>query len=808
MCLVPFRFTPPFLLAALAMTLLLAGPHAAARLTAPVEAGSGESQALDRYGSLPLAFEPNQGQASAGIRFLARGPGYGLALTRAGATLALHRTDGGAAALKLRFAGANENVRLVGSRPLPGKVNYLRGNDASKWLTGIGTFGAVRYQDLYPGVDARFYGRQGQLEYDLVVAPGTDPATIGLALRGARNLHLDAQGNLLVRLPHGTLVQRRPHVYQTLDGRRQPVAGRFVLLGDNRFGFRVGAYDKRRPLVIDPQLVYSTYLGGSGFDDGAGIAVDAAGSAYVTGRTSSVDFPTTPGAFDRSLGGGDAFVAKLAANGASLVYSTYLGGGDPDSGLGITVDAAGSAYVTGETTSASFPTTAGAFDTSFNGPQSAFVTKLAPSGASLVYSTYLGAGLGVGIAVDAAGAAYVTGETDSANFPTTPGAFDMSVDDGDAFVTKLAANGASLVYSTYLGGNNVDDGLGIAVDAAGSAFVSGTTFSADFPTTAGAFDSSLGAFEDAFVTKLAASGSSLSYSTYLGGSDSDSGSQVAVDATGAAYVTGRTRSTNFPTTPGAFDTSYNGDSDPFVSKLAPNGASLVYSTYLGGSDSDGGLGIAIDSAGSAYVTGDISPDCPESACTDAFVTKVAASGASLVYSTRLGGDDLDFGRGIAVDAAGSAYVTGITFASDFPTTPGAFDTSFNGDADAFVTKLSAAAVVTIRIDIKPGSVRNPINLRSRGLVPVAILSTATFDAKTIVASSVCFGDAGNASQRDCTEAHGRRHVVDVNGDGRLDLLLHFEVQQTGIDRGDTKACLTGKTREGVDVKGCDSITIV
>jgi len=805
------------------MTLLLAGPHAAARLAAPPESESDQARAVAAYGSLPLAFEPNQGQARAGVRFLARGSGYELALTRTSAILALDKTDGGAAALRLRFLSANEDVRLVGGRPLPGKINYLRGNDPSKWLTGIDTFGAVRYQGLYAGVDARFYGRQGQLEYDLVVSPGTDPAKIGLALRGARNLHLDAQGNLLVRLPHGTLVQRRPHIYQTIDGRRQPVAGRYVLLGDNRFGFRVGAYDKRRPLVVDPQLVYSTYLGGGNIDDGESIAVDGAGAAYVAGLTSSAYFPTTLGALDTSHNGGvDAYVAKLAPSGASLVYSTYLGGSRVDAGVGIDVDPTGAAYMTGRTFSEDFPTTPGALDTSYNGGVDAFVAKLAPSGGSLVYSTYLGGSGredGTGIAVDAAGSAYVTGETASAGFPTTPAALDTSHNGGvDAFVTNVAASGASLVYSTYLGGSDPDNGLGIAVDDAGSAYVTGDTGSADFPTTPGAFDTSFGGATDAFVAKLAANGASRAYSSYLGGGDLDQGSGIAVDAVGSAYVTGATFSADFPTTAGAFDTSLGGINDAFVTKVAASGASLAYSAYLGGSDDEGEDAIAVDAAGGAYITGDTSsvdfpttpgaPDTSYNGGVDALVTKVAASGASLVYSTYLGGSDPDSGLGIAVDTAGSAYVTGDTGSADFPTTPGAFDTSQNGGFDAFVAKLSAAAVVTIRIDIKPGSERNPINLRSHGLIPVAILSTQTFDARTIVASSVCFGDAENASQRDCSEAHGRRHVVDVNGDGRLDLLLHFEVQQTGIDRGDIKACLTGKTREGVDVKGCDSITIV
>ena len=326
-----------------------------------------------------------------------------------------------AAGLRLRFLGANEGVRLAAARPLPGKVNYLLGNDPSKWVTGIHTFGAVRYERLYPGVDARFYGRQGRLEYDLIVAPGADPSRIGLALSGARTLRLDARGNLLVRLPDGTLVQRRAHIYQLIDGRRQPVAGRYVLHGGDRFGFRLGAYDTRRPLVIDPVLAYSTYLGGSNIDNGESIAVDAAGAAYVAGLTSSAAFPTTPGALDTSYNGGvDAFVAKLAPSGASLVYATYLGGSRIDAGVGIAVDPTGAAYATGRTFSSDFPTTPGALDTSYNGGVDAFVAKLSPSGSSLVYSTYLGGSGredGTGIAVDATGSAYVTGDTASAGLP-------------------------------------------------------------------------------------------------------------------------------------------------------------------------------------------------------------------------------------------------------------------------------------------------------------------------------------------------------------------------------------------------------
>jgi hypothetical protein len=302
-----------------------------------------------------------------------------------------------------------------------------------------------------------------------------------------------------------------------------------------------------------------------------------------------------------------------------------------------------------------------------------------------------------------------------------------------------------LAYSTYLGGSSDDAGVGIAVDAAGSAYVTGDTLSADFPTTPGAFDTS-GIF-DAFVTKLAPDGSSLVYSTYLGGSGVDVGLATAVDASGSAYLTGFTGSADFPTTPDALDTSLDGGSDAFVTKLAPTGSSLAYSTYLGGSNGDSGFGIDVDSSNSAYVTGIAS--------------------------------------------------------ADFPTTPSAFDTSLGGASDAFVTKLAAAAL-TVVVDIRPGSATNPINVTARGLIPVAILSTESFDATAVDASTVCFGDAEDTSERDCSEAHGKGHVEDVNGDGRLDLLLHFETQETGIDPGDTQACLTAKTFAGVDIDGCDS----
>jgi hypothetical protein len=450
-------------------------------------------------------------------------------------------------------------------------------------------------------------------------------------------------------------------------------------------------------------LVYGTFIGGSDGDKGWGIAVDGGGNAYVTGETGSSDFPITPGAFDTSHNWGDAFVVKLNPNGSSLFYGTFIGGSDYDSGYGIAVDGGGNAYVTGDAGSSDFPITPGAFDTSHNGSYDAFVVKLNQNGSSLIYGTFIGGSgwdEGYGIAVDGGGNAYVTGKTWSSDFPTTPGAFDTSHNgEDDAFVAKLNPNGSSLSYGTFIGGSGWDEGCGIAVDGGGNAYVTGETGSSDFPTTPGAFDRSINSYQDAFVVKLNQSGSSLSYGTFLGGEigSFDYGHAIAVDDEGYAYVTGGTESSDFPTTPGAFDTSLD-DDDAFVVKLNPNGSSLSYGTFIGGSDDDYGIGIAVDGGGNAYVTGYTRssdfPTTPGAFDTsfnlgDAFVVKLDPNGSSLFYGTFIGGSSGDSGGEIAVDGEGNAYVTGSTYSSDFPTTPGVFDTSYNGGwTDAFVVKLN------------------------------------------------------------------------------------------------------------------------
>jgi len=662
-----------------------------------------------------LSFEVNQGQTAAQVDFLSQGSGYTLFLTPTETVLSLQKPapaagDGAKASdsvvLLSSFVGANPQPQVVGLDRLAGTSNYFVGSDPSQWHTNIANYGQVEYQNLYPGVDLVFYGNQRQLEYDYVVAPGADPGVIKLAFDGAESLTIDGQGNLVLHTSAGDVMEDAPVVYQESGGVRQPVSGQFVLEGNGQVGFALGAYDHTRPLVIDPILSYSTYLGGTGEDLGNGIAVDTAGDAYVTGYTDSIDFPTTTGAFQTSSSDGvDAFVTKLNPTGTALVYSTYLGGSNYDRGFGIAVDTAGDAYVTGYTESTDFPTTSGAYQTSSSAPN-AFVTKLNPTGTALIYSTYLGGtgqDSGQGIAVDTAGDAYVTGYTESTDFPTTSGAFqtsNMSTRGGDnAFVTKLDPTGTALIYSTYLGGTNEDAGNGIAVDRVGNAYVTGYTESTDFPTTDGAFQTTYGSrFGAAFVTELNPTGTALVYSTYLGGTNEDAGNGIAVDTAGNAYVTGYTESTDFPTTTGAFRTTYGGGGDAFVTKLNPTGTALIYSTYLGGTGEDSSQGIALDTAGDAYVTGwTFSDDFPTTTGAfrttyggnlDAFVTKLNPTGTALIYSTYLGGTDYDNGQGIAVDTAGNAYVTGITSSSDFPTTDGAFQPSYDGGEDAFVAKFA------------------------------------------------------------------------------------------------------------------------
>jgi len=698
----------------------------------------------EAYGKLPMSFEANVGQTASDVKFLSRGDGYQLYLTPTAAVMTL--SGGGAegaernvkpalsvskdpvgarfnapapqqAVVKMKFLGAAARPKLSGESVLPGKVNYFVGKDKSKWRANVPTYGRVRYASVYPGVDLVYYGNQRQLEYDFVVAPGADPKTIRLAFEGTDKLEIDADGALVLNTAVGRIVQQKPVIYQEVAGERKEISGRYRLKGRREVGFEVARYDTTQPLVIDPVLVYSTYLGGSevfvgcgiggydldcgGDDFGHGIAVDGSSSAYVTGQTSSLNFPTEM-PLQGENGGGDSdlftdvFVAKLNLAGSGLIYATYLGGSAHDSGFGIAVDGSGSAYVTGYTGSTDFPTEM-PFQGTNGGGYDAFVAKLNLAGSGLLYATYLGGSggdYGEGIAVDGSDSAYVTGYTGSIDFPTEMPFQGANGGGYDAFVAKLNLAGSGLLYATYLGGSESDYGEGIAVDGSGSAYVTGRTGSIDFQTEM-PFQGANGGGYDAFVAKLDLAGSGLLYATYLGGSEYDYGYGIAVDGSGSAYVTGWTTSTDFPTEM-PFQGANGGGYDVFVAKLDLAGSGLLYATYLGGSNNDIGYGIAVDGSGSAYVTGytgstDFPTETPLQGANggddDVFVAKLDVAGSNLVYATYLGSSGSDGGHGIAVDGSGSAYVTGWTDSTDFPTTATPLQEANGGGYDVFVAKI-------------------------------------------------------------------------------------------------------------------------
>jgi hypothetical protein len=612
----------------------------------------------------------------------------------------------------MQVLGGNAAPAVVGLDPLRGQVNYFLGNDAAKWHTHISTFAKVEYQNVYPGINLDYYGHRGQLEYDFVVAPGVDPHVIELSFSGADQLTIDGRGDLVLQAGGQDIIQHKPVVYQEVNGSRQEIPSAFVLSTDHspltthQVGFRLGGYDRSRPLVIDPVLSYSTYLGGSDQDIGYGIAADPnTGDALVTGITYSADFPTA-NAWQPHLGGDyatNAFVTRLSADGSALVYSTYLGGSGGESGTGIAVDpSTGDALITGSTQSTDFPTV-NPLQPNNGGGTDAFVARLSADGSKLVYSTYLGGSgydQGYGIAVDPnSGDALITGSTQSTDFPTVNPLQPNNGGGTDAFVARLSADGSTLVYSTYLGGSDADYGGGIAVDPnTGDALVAGVTQSTNFPT-ANALQPNWHGGTDAFVARLSADGSTLVYSTYLGGSGNDSGGGIAVDPnTGDAFVTGETSSTNFPTA-NAWQPSYGGgEGDAFVARIKADGSALVYSTYLGGSDTDLGSGIAVDpNTGDALVTGlttstnfpTVNPLQPNNGGgADAFVARLSADGSALVFSTYLGGSGSEHGHGIGVDAnTGDALVTGLTTSTNFPTVNPLQPTYGGGSGDAFVARI-------------------------------------------------------------------------------------------------------------------------
>ena len=628
----------------------------------------------------------------------------------------------------MHLVGGNAQPQIVAGSQLPGVTNYYIGSDPSQWRTGVKQYTGVSYRNVYPGVNMAFHGEQRQLEFDFIVAAGASPAPIHLGFSGARKIATDASGNLLLSSAAGDVVMHKPVAYQEINGQRQTVAAEFTQVSNHQVGLALGSYDRSRELVIDPSLSYATYLGGSNEDEAFAIALDASGNAYVTGQTKS---PTFGG---KAAGPTfNVFVTKLNSTGTALVYTDILaatGGGancsasgtGSCSGNAIAVDSKGNAYVAGSAT-AGFPTQS-AFQASFGGgANDAFVLKLNSSG-TLMYSTYLG---GSGddsanaIAVDGSGNAYVAGGTQSTDFPLVS-AIQSSHSGNDAFVTKIASAGTSLVYSTYLGGSSTNVGTGIALDSSNNAYVTGITDSNDFPTMTGVAQTGYGGGDDGFVTEVKADGSAWVYSTYLGGSGTDDALGIAVDAAGEAYVTGSTNSSNFPTANAAQNTlGGNSATNVFVTKLNAGATALIFSTYYGGNLDDAGNGIALDSFGDAYVTGTAtSSNYPVTSgggslhgTSDALVTEFSNTGF-VVYSSYLGGGGTEnqelvggnltgpYGA-IAVDSSSNAYLAGITASSRLPGYRWSGAAHYGGGlADGFVAKVGAAPA-DFSVAISPAS---------------------------------------------------------------------------------------------------------
>ena len=711
-------------------------------------------------GEMPLYFLSNQGQVDRSVRYYARTSDYTLWLTP-GALIfdttsrekVTDKSNGLSRVSRdvswLEFVGADRQTLVEAAAPTDYKVNILKGDQAS-WKTGLETYRAVIYRNIYDKIDLKVYGTEGRIEYDWTVKAGSDPDRIRIAYRNVKSTGLDDSGSLVLETGVGKLVHRKPVAYQTIGGRTVPVDVEFEKIGPDIYKYRVAGYDRDHDLVIDPLILgYSTYLGGGtnpGLydwpdDSPNSIAVDANGCAYVVGSTASTDFPTL-NAYDSTLSyswneddgnvyESDVFVTKFSAAGNSLVYSTYVGGNGSDTAYGVAVDSSGCAYVTGSTDYGTasgsgdyFPTTGAAYDSSYNGSGDTFILKLSANGSSLLYSTFLGGtngDVGMDLALDSSNNVYVTGYTSSVDFPTstyayqtTPGSWEDSGDgwnyNDDVFVAKLNSTLSSLLYSTYLGGGNSettgtwnDRGWSIGVGANRYAYISGYTTSTTFPTK-NAYDGTKNSNYSAFVAKLdpsaTSSSASLVYSTFLEDSTNASSNSfchgLAVDSYGHAFVSGKTNGANFPTTNGAFQTTYAGNGDFFVTEMSLTGATLVYSTFLGGTGQDTNRGLALDSSGCVYVTGyGSSTDFPtknaysasSSGTDDVYVAKLSAAGDSLEYSTYLGGAAQDMAANIAVDGSGNAYVTGRTISTDFPTAQ-AYDTSYAGNGDAFVTKLT------------------------------------------------------------------------------------------------------------------------
>ena len=733
------------------------------------------AQGATPFGNLPLWFETGCSRTDGGARFVAHGSSSEFLIAPAQATFVLRKADGQTAACTMQFVGAKAGGQISGDAELTGKINHLVGNNPARWRTGVPTFARVRVEDIYPGINVVYYGNQRQLEYDFDLAAGVNPNAIAIRFDGAEKISVNAQDELVVSLNGGEIVQHRPVAYQTIHGQRHEVVTGYKVVDAHTATFAVGTYDHVQPLVIDPVLSYSTYFGGNYGEIAHAVIVDNNGYAYIAGETLSTAFTngiTTAGAYQTNFHGGsyngDAFVAKFdAVTGTNLSYLTYLGGNDDETALGLAVDTSGNAYITGWTMSTNFPTTnAGALFTHIAGKANpvtkefwsdAFVSELNTNGSALIYSTYLGGNypdIGNAIAVDSVGNAYIAGYTYSTNLPVTAGAYQHHLGctnslygniNQNGFVAEIGADGTNFVtgstnyyYCSYFGGTNYDRATGIALDSANNVYVTGYTGSTNFPTTNAlpAFKHLNGATNatpsyDAFVSKFSPGFTNLIYSTFLGGTNNDQATGIAVDSGGNAYVVGSTVSTNFPYQPAAgltistnltsfVHTNANGyvvATNAFLTQIQWNGTntSIGYSVMFGGRGNDVATAVALAPDGNVFVTGNASStNFPivnvttnsgflrptNSGLSDAFVIAFTNNASQIIYSTYLGGSDNDYAYGIAVDPLDAVYVVGQTLSTNFPTL-NARQKTRDGANDTFLAKISIAPTDAPRLVIRP-----------------------------------------------------------------------------------------------------------
>jgi Beta-propeller repeat len=708
-----------FLLFAIVAAVVMRGPvfedgvqtsvQAATKLAGPIQ-------------NQQLAFERNDGQSSGQVQFTSRARNYIVFLDSHEATVvfrapgqrsispksSVKNVEASMDVVSLHLLGSERAITPQADEPLSAKTNYFLGSDPDKWRTNVPLFGRVRYQSIYKDVDLVYYGTESQLEYDFVIGPGGDPKSIRFSLEAARRPVIDRNGDLTVRVGDAQFALRKPIAYQLVGGQKQQVPANFLPYGQDDFGIHVGKYDRDLPLIVDPVLAYSTYLGGSADEGIFGIGFDEEGNIYVAGEASSVDFPNKD-AVQKHVGGDyDVFVSKFDPTGARLIYSTYLGGSAFDHAIGVQVDESGNAYIAGITRSTNFPVK-NAWQPTLAGISNGFVAKLSPSGSELVFSTYLGGrnfDQITALALDHHNHVYVAGSTNSMDFPVTSQAFQKICDGGahmgfcisDAFVTEFDESGKNVVYSTYLGGMGYDAAAGLAVDDEGQAYVAGQTFSTDFPTKR-AYQSAFSGFGDAFVTKVNAAGSAVLFSTFLGGNNFSSATDIALDRHDDVYVSGITGSTDFPLVRPFQSKNQGGGIDGFLAKLDLQTSQLIYSTYVGGNGFDYPFRLAVNSRGDASLIGFTSSmnfpllnpiqSSYRGGTTDAFIFTLDRSGERPRFSTYLGGSRDEFGYAITTGCRDSVWVGGSSSSKDFPTVDAFQGTYAGGPFDAFLSRIDA-----------------------------------------------------------------------------------------------------------------------